>query len=252
VLVHGLGSRWQSYEPIIDILAAHHDVVAVDLPGFGGTAPDLNYRPSADGYARWLIRFLEDLDIKRPHVVGNSLGGGIALELGRLGVASRVTAFAPIGFWKRAGRVWCQGVLTGLRGAGTTLRPALDRMVNVPALKTAFMGAVIARPALVSTDAAMGHSLGLVTAPSYRAARDSFADYHLRPGDDLGRLPLLPVTIAWGTRDFVLTYRTQSARAHDVLPFARHLDLPGCGHVPFSDDPVLCARVILDPMREDD
>ena len=53
------------------------------------------------------------------------------------------------------------------------------------------------------------------------------------------------MTIAWGTRDYLLPHRTQSARARQQLPFARHIDLQGLGHTPFSDDPELCARVIL-------
>jgi pimeloyl-ACP methyl ester carboxylesterase len=54
------------------------------------------------------------------------------------------------------------------------------------------------------------------------------------------------VTIAWGTRDVVLVHRTQSARARKVFPFARHVDLPGCGHLPFSDEPAACARLVLE------
>ena len=40
VLVHGIGSRWQVWRPILDRLAEHHDVIALDLPGFGGTPDD--------------------------------------------------------------------------------------------------------------------------------------------------------------------------------------------------------------------
>ena len=47
-----------------------------------------------------------------------------------------------------------------------------------------------------------------------------------------------------GDRDFLLLSR-QADRARKVLPWARHVTLPGCGHVPFSDDPGLLADVIL-------
>ena len=57
-------------------------------------------------------------------------------------------------------------------------------------------------------------------------------------------VPTVPVTIAWGTRDRILAYR-QAAAARRGLPEARHVDLPGSGHVPMSDDPDLVADLIL-------
>ncbi|WP_435811534.1 alpha/beta fold hydrolase, partial [Streptomyces microflavus] len=58
----------------------------------------------------------------------------------------------------------------------------------------------------------------------------------------------LPVTVAWGTRDRILL-RRQGIRAKQVIPGARLVRLPGCGHVPMNDDPALVARVILDTSR---
>ena len=245
VLVHGLGSRWEAYEPVLDRLAVSHQVIAVDLPGFGSTPLDDRYPAGAVGYASWLTDRLVELDIKEPHVVGNSMGGGIALELGRTGVASRVTAFSPIGFWRVPGRIWTQSALTTLRVVGTGLSPWLGRVAAVPPLKAALLGAAMSRPSNVSTADAVHHARGLVDGEGFPAARDSFRRYTLSEGDDLGSLTDIPVTIAWGTRDFLLPHRTQSARARQLMPFARHVDLAGLGHTPFSDDPELCARVIL-------
>jgi pimeloyl-ACP methyl ester carboxylesterase len=57
-------------------------------------------------------------------------------------------------------------------------------------------------------------------------------------------LQRIPVTVAWGTRDLVLPYRRQARRARAALPTARHVLLPGCGHLPFSDDPRRCAELL--------
>lgn len=54
----------------------------------------------------------------------------------------------------------------------------------------------------------------------------------------------MPVTIAWGDKDRILT-PSQAVRARARLPRAHHLMLPGCGHVPMSDDPRLVASTIL-------
>jgi pimeloyl-ACP methyl ester carboxylesterase len=50
--------------------------------------------------------------------------------------------------------------------------------------------------------------------------------------------------VAWAEKDRLLLPR-EAARAREALPFARHIVLPGCGHVPTWDDPELVARAIL-------
>ncbi len=245
-MVHGLGSRWQCFEPIIDRVAEHHEVIAVDLPGFGETPPVDGVEPGPRGYAAWLTKWLADEGIQRPHVVGSSMGGGIGLELGRTGVASRVTAFSPIGFYGPVGLRWTKSLLTGLRVAATHTRPVMNRLVEHPAGRAVVLSTMFGRPTQVSADGARGDIAGLADSRAFPEARDSFDDFHVRPGDDLGALADIPVTIAWGTRDVVLVHRTQSRAARAALPGARHVDLPGCGHLPFSDDPDRCAGLILE------
>ncbi|WP_336082621.1 alpha/beta fold hydrolase [Nocardia sp. SSK8] len=246
VLVHGLGSRWQVFEPILDRLATQHEVIALDLPGFGDSPARADVRPGPRGYAEWLTGWLAEHDLRDPHVVGSSMGGGIALELGRAGVARAVTAFAPVGCYGTPGLRWVQGMLTVLRGAAQVGAPVLNRAVEHPAARVALLASLFGHPSQVTPGAARTDLAGLAGASSFAAARDDFGNYMLRPGDDPGALTEIPVTIAWGTRDVVLTHRTQSARARAVLPFAHHVDLPGCGHLPFSDDPERCVRVITE------
>ena len=246
VLVHGLGSRWQIFAPVIDLLAERHEVIALDLPGFGASPELPGVLPGPRGYADWLARWLGDHDIRHPHVVGSSMGGGIALELGRTGVAAAVTAVSPVGFYGGPGLRWVQGSLTAMRAVARVAGPALDKAVEYRAGRAALLAVMFGQPTQVRPDAARIDLAGLAGATAFGAARDDFATYVLATGDDPGALTTIPVTIAWGTRDVVLTHRTQSARARAVLPFARHTDLPGCGHLPFSDAPELCVRTILD------
>lgn len=245
VLVHGIGSRWECFEPILDRLAEHHEVIAIDLPGFGSSPMVDGVRPGPRGYADWLTGWLADSGIDRPHLVGSSMGGGVALELGRRGVASAVTAFSPVGFWRTPGLRWTQAILTGLRVTARTTGPALDRLVEHRAARAVLLSSMFGHPTRVPPEAARADLAGLAGATAFEAARRDFGRYHLSVNDDPGALPTIPVTVAWGTRDVVLTHRTQSARARAVLPFARHVDLPGCGHLPFHDDPDACARLVL-------
>ncbi|MCZ9338950.1 alpha/beta fold hydrolase, partial [Streptomyces sp. TRM76130] len=71
------------------------------------------------------------------------------------------------------------------------------------------------------------------------------AGREVRFTDDVDRVP---VTVAWGARDRLLPPR-QGVRAKTVIPRARLVRLPGCGHVPMNDDPALVARVLLDGSR---
>lgn len=51
LLLHGLGGSWRSWSPVLDSLAAEREVIAVDLPGFGATAPlsgEVSIRTLAD------------------------------------------------------------------------------------------------------------------------------------------------------------------------------------------------------------
>jgi pimeloyl-ACP methyl ester carboxylesterase len=243
VLIHGIGSRWQVFEPIIDLLALHHDVISVDLPGFGASSPDRTLIASPAGYAQRMAEFFDELGIFRPHVVGSSMGGGIALELGRMGIAGQVTAFAPVGFWPAPGRIWCQTMLSTMRWVSAYARPLVERMYRTQSGRAILLSGFYGHPVLVSADVAIADVRALVGATMFAEARREFARYRVVP--DQAGLEGIPVTIAWGTRDRVLWHHTQSRRARRNFPHVRHLVLRDCGHLPFNDNPELCARVVL-------
>ncbi|NKY85667.1 alpha/beta fold hydrolase [Nocardia veterana] len=246
VLIHGVGSRWQVWEPIIDTLATGFDVIAVDLPGFGGSDP--LPRTTVDTLTDALHAFLVEQGIERPHLSGNSMGGLIALNLGARGIAASVSAFSPIGFWSDSGRIWCQQALGRAATIGRVLRPQLPALLGTPAGRTALLGIVFGRPWTLDARTAVDTVDGVLGAPGFRPALASFDQARLRDG---GRLSRIPVTIAWGNRDVLLTYRPQSRRARQWLPAARHVTLPGSGHTPFYDDPAGCAKIVLEQVPTD-
>ncbi|VFB00270.1 alpha/beta fold hydrolase [Nocardia cyriacigeorgica] len=241
VLVHGVGSRRQVWEPVIPALAESFEVIAVDLPGFGESEP-LPHTTVAT-LADALADFLAAEGIADPHLAGNSMGGGISLTLGARGQARSVTAYSPIGFWDTAGRIWCQQSLGKSKAIGNRLRPALRKVLGTAAGRTAFLSLVIGKPWALDTEIAVATALGAMDAPGFDDALASFTDFRL---PDPSALADLPVTIAWGNRDILLTYATQARRAKAVLQGAEHITLHGSGHTPFYDDPAGCARVLLD------
>ncbi|GAA0446276.1 alpha/beta fold hydrolase [Streptomyces olivaceiscleroticus] len=244
VLLHGIGHHYQAWEPVFSVLAASHDVIALDLPGFGAS-PAL---PDGVPYGMTsVVPLLTDafaaLGVERPHVVGNSLGGLLALELGLTGAARSVTALSPAGFWTEAERRYAFGVLMGMRaGAKALPQPVVEALARSAAGRAALTSSIYARPGRRSPAAVAAETRALREAPGFTAT--------LAAGRGPGVLfqhdiPDIPVTIGWGSRDRLLLPR-QGLRAKRVIPGARLVRLPGCGHVPMNDDPALVARVILD------
>ncbi|MFB6632019.1 alpha/beta fold hydrolase [Streptomyces sp. NPDC056362] len=244
LLLHGIGHHWQAWEPVLDVLAAERDVIAVDLPGFGtsdGLPEGLPYDLST--VAPVLGAFCRAVGLDRPHVAGNSLGGLLALELGRERLVRSVTALSPAGFWSEGERRYAFGTLRAMRGAALSLPvPLIERLSRTAAGRTALTSTIYARPARRSPEAVVAETLALREATGFHQTLAAGRTALFR--DDV----TVPVTVAWGTRDRLLL-RRQGVRAKHTLPAARLVRLPGCGHVPMNDDPALVARVILDGAR---
>ncbi|MGZ3114257.1 alpha/beta fold hydrolase [Streptomyces sp. H62] len=245
LLLHGIGHHRQAWDPVVDILATERDVIAVDLPGFGessalpqGLPHDLPTTTAVLG------AFCAALGVDRPHVAGNSLGGLLALVLGRENLVRSVTTLSPAGFWTQTERRYAFGVLTGMRRTARALPlPLVERLSRTAAGRTALTSTIYARPARRSPEAVVAETLALARAEGF--AETLRAGRTVLFADDV---PGLPVTVAWGMRDRLLLPR-QGVRAKRVIPRARLVRLPGCGHVPMNDDPALVARVLLDGSR---
>ena len=243
VFVHGIGMRADAWGPVTDLVARERRVLAIDLPGFGSSEPD-GTEPSVPALADRLERFFEEEGLERPHVAGASLGGAVVLELGRRGAVRSVTAFSPIGFWGAAGRRWAAAILRGGVEVGRRApRRGVPEAVRVALARPALFLYSTGKPWQLPKEEVLGIVDDGVEAPSFDRAVELSRGYEFN--GDAGSLPEMPVTVAWGTRDVLITYATQSRRARKRLPFARHVTLRGCGHVPFFDDPERCTEVIL-------
>jgi pimeloyl-ACP methyl ester carboxylesterase len=240
VLVHGIGSRRGVWKPVVPLLAREREVLAVDLPGFGDS-PVLDEPPTVLALARALTTWWRELGIERPHVAGNSLGGGIALELARMGVVASAAALSPIGFWSPGEARWGRTMLRVSHVSATRLRRPMTALLRSPAGRQATIGLMYGRPARRDPDEAVADLANLARAPGWEATLPLTRAYVFERGRELE----VPVTIGWGTRDRLLIPR-QAVRARAALPQARHVPLPGCGHIPMSDDPEGVAALLLE------
>lgn len=239
VLLHGIGHRRQAWGPVADRLAEHHDVIAPDLSGFGQSpafAGEVQY--SMDNACDHLLGQFERWGVTKPHVVGNSLGGAIALELGARGLVSSVTALSPAGFFGPLNRFQALVPLMLMRLlALLTPKALLRRLAGSPLGRRLIGFPLYAHPERHDAEATYGDSLALKHATAFERTAVEGVVYRFD-----SHVPV-PTTVAWGTRDRLLPY-AQAATARARLPYARHEPLPGAGHVPMTDDPELVVRLV--------
>lgn len=241
VLVHGIGHRRQAWYPVVDRLAQERDVILVDLPGHGESpALKADGIPIKDALEAHLNTFLDELELDRPHVAGNSLGGRIAMEMAASDKVRSVTALAPAAFWKNAKDfAYIHHLFRTMSTAGAALQSAAPMLARTSAGKAVMYGWLTKDPSRIDPAVAVEDLRCLLAArPALRTIlRGAYPFDRAIPAH-------IPVTIAWGTHDHVLR-SYQAERARNAMPEATHITLPGCGHVPMTDNPELIADVIL-------
>jgi hypothetical protein len=87
IAIHGLGATKASFLATVAALAERHRVIAIDLPGFGDSDKPVGARYDARWFATAIVQLLDALELDRAHLIGNSLGGRVALEVGFLSAA---------------------------------------------------------------------------------------------------------------------------------------------------------------------
>jgi pimeloyl-ACP methyl ester carboxylesterase len=233
LLIHPLGGELVVWEPVLDALAVERDVIAVDMPGFGGSPPFSNGAPpTPQALAASLAAFLDELGIERAHVAGNSLGGWVALELAKLGRARSVVTLSAAGFWKRP----LGPRPTPIRRIGRVLLPLVPLIARSARGRRALLRGNMVHPERVSARSTARLVRAYITAPGYDAANAAMRAAVFDGIEDISE----PVTLAWAERDRVVS------RPKETPDGVRTVELRGCGHVPTWDDPEQVVRVLLD------
>jgi pimeloyl-ACP methyl ester carboxylesterase len=236
ILIHGLGATKASFLPTVAALAPEYRTVAVDLPGFGDSDKPLRGAYDAPHFAQAMIALLDALEIERAHVIGNSMGGRVAIELGlrfpeRMG---RLVLLAPSLAWLRS-RPWApylRWVPTQLGAIQPAPRPIVEAIVRrvIPGSDEEWTSAGIdefLRSYLTPTG----------RAAFYAAARNIYLEEPHGPDGFWTRLPSLSVDslFVWGRHDAIVPVRF-AEYVQQALPRAEHLFL-NCGHVPQLERP---------------
>jgi pimeloyl-ACP methyl ester carboxylesterase len=236
ICLHGLGSNKTSFFETVSALAPEHTVHAIDLPGFGGSSKPARASYDARYFARAVLGYMEAMDIQRAHLLGNSMGGRIALEvaLAEPDRATTVSLLAPaLAFRKRRELV----PLVKL------IRPelaAIPHPIRAARVRAYFWG-LFARPERLDPAAAEVAADEFCRTYRERSARIAFfaalRNIYLDPPHGKRglwtRLADLrpPALFVWGDQDRLVPV-SFARHVGEALPSARQVVLPDCGHVP--------------------
>ena len=241
VLLHGVGESAVGWRPVQEALSREYDVLALDLPGFGGSARlPADALPNTVALADAVEREMDQLGIGDFHVAGYSLGARVSLELATRGRIRSVVAIAPDGLGTPLERVQQAAALMTGRMIATVLAPVATLVTASRAGRSLFFAMERSRPWKLTWQDARQLLLNFATASAYE--RTVLASMFDVPAG-LERI-ICPVLIMQGTADPLVPM--QSPRFLPFIPHAQFRWLYGLSHVPISDDPELVTRLILD------
>jgi pimeloyl-ACP methyl ester carboxylesterase len=249
VLIHGFTATWRCWLPVIAELVPRFEVIAPTLHGHDGGAelPPRDTPHSIAQAADHLEQHLDALGVGTAHLVGNSLGGALALELAKRGRARSVVGISPGG-----------GLRPGDERAAKQIIRVFSRMQRTTRASLEHLPRVMARPRLrrLALRDVMTRGHQVPAAEALALARSSLRcdiveDVYaiLRAGDaslhDLDRVTV-PTLILWGAKDRILPLETHAPRLREEIPGVEFRVVPGIGHTPMWDDPGLIATAIAD------
>ena len=242
VLIHGFASSIYTWKDVIPALAARHDTIALDLPGFGES--DRPADLSLEDLPRAVIGLMDRLGIERAALVGNSMGGGAAAIVAATapGRVSRLVLIDAAGFnMEPQGLPGIVRVTTSWAASVLGLLPA-KRLVVESALRQVFHDDSLVTKERVSEYLAPTQRPG-----SFEALRSFGASLGDHPEAVAAALPAIsvPTLVIWGDDDRWIPL-ADADRFVAAIKGARKVVVPACGHTPQEEKPAEVARLLLE------
>jgi pimeloyl-ACP methyl ester carboxylesterase len=245
VCVHGFTDTWRSWELVLPALEGSHDVLAVTLAGHAG-GPPMEGEARGEALADALERALDEAGFATAHVVGNSLGGFLALQLAARGRARSLVALAPAGGWAEGDESF-KDTLEHFRQTQELVRAAVahvDEIVASDRGRRAATQFIAESYEHIPAELIAHQMLGVAACEAVQPLIEQALQE--RWSVDAERI-VCPVRVVWGTKDRLLPWPSAAARfREELLANADWVELEGVGHCPQLDVPAQTAQLILD------
>jgi len=231
LLLHGYGESLTTWRATFDALAIGHRVVAIDLPGFGGSAkPDVPY--SLPAFTERLSRFIDRWTTGPLVLVGHSMGGELAasLALARPDRVKLLVLIAPAGY-----RI-------GLGGIAGSMTPGKARTIGRYLALRSFVTPIHDPSWLREPDSSAEYEQTGDTAYSRAAAR-VLEDFDFVALRDRFRDLVQPTLLIWGGLDPVVPFSVGDTLSH-LIPCVHFLPLPKAFHRPHAEIPDTVIRIV--------
>lgn len=239
IMLHGFGASLHTWEPLARELVPAYRVIRLDLPGSGLSPPDATNDYRDERVISLLLELMDDRDIQRAVLVGNSIGGRIAWRAAAMHPErfSKLVLIAPDGFASPGFEYGKAPEVPALMGL---MRYVLPRSLLQSNLEQSY-----GDPALLS-DATVYRYHQLMLAPgSRRALLERLEQTVLIDPRTLLRGIDVPVLLLWGEKDALIP--VSNAQDYlEYLPNAQLVSFPQLGHVPHEEAP----QVLLQPLLE--
>lgn len=241
LLIHGMGSASTAWKPIIDELETFFTVVTVDLPGHGFTPMDDSQPMDPQSLASSVFATMGSLGLERFHVVGNSLGGWIALEMAAMNPSkiASVTGLAPAGLWLKPFVARYPGTAIA-RIMASSLKVVSPLLLHYEWARKIGFENVSPLWRNFSYELCLDATNAMATAAGYYPAWDAL----LRKRFEQQVLESISITVIFGDSDRTLPAATCQERSL-VPSHTKWKILPESGHAPMWDHPAEVIKQIL-------
>jgi pimeloyl-ACP methyl ester carboxylesterase len=244
VCLHGFVDTWRTWELVLPAFERRHDVLALTMAGHAG-GPPIEGEVTDTTLVEAVERVMDDAGVETAHIVGNSLGGFVSLQLASRGRARTVTALAPAGGWA-AGDESFKDLLRfqdNLIHQLQAIAASAVLILSSPEGRRLATQYVVENYEHIPTELIAHQMLGAARCTGAKA----LIAYGLANEWKLDAEQITcPVRIVWGREDKLLPWPEAAARfQNDWLPQADWIDLEGVGHCPQLDVPAEAADLIL-------
>ena len=248
LLIHGMAGSSRTWKAVMPRLAGHCHVIAPDLPGHGESAP-----PTGDYSLGNLAATLRDLlgvlGVEHTTIVGQSMGGGVAMQLAyqHPELAERLVLVCSGGLGREVSWMIRALSLPGADYVAPVIFPGFVRDLGDR------VAGVVERLGVRSPRLAeIWDAYATLTEPEHRAAFLRTVHAVIEPGgqavsatDRLYLAAAMPTLIVWGERDPIIPV-SHGIAAHDAMPGSRLEIFENVGHFPHAEEPERFAEVLLD------